>query len=126
MASRIFFFMNYKFSFAIVIYAMAALIDAVLGTNIQSQPESYILRAASAITVIAAYLQVTSKNKPLRPLIFILASLALSIILIAQGRIDFATTINLAIKVTGVILTIKPEIIEIEVITEEEESIHEE
>ena len=118
--------MNYKFSFAIVIYAIAALIDAVLGINIQSQPESYILRAASAITVIAAYLQVTSKNKPLRPLIFILASLALSVILIAQGRIDFATTINLAIKVTGVILTIKPEIIEIEVITEEEESIHEE
>ena len=116
--------MRYTFSFVVFLYAASMLIDAFLGINIISQIESYIFRAASAILLIAIYVHLTGQNKPYRPLPFIIASLALSIAAITRGQTGSAVIISMAIKVAAVILTLKPEIIEVEIITEEEEEIN--
>ena len=115
--------MHYKISFAVFLYAAAALIDAILGFSIASQIESYIFRAASAIAIIAIYMQLTGKNKPYRPLPFIIASLIISIAAITLGQTGPVVLINTALKVAAIVLTLKPEVIEVEIITEEEEAI---
>jgi len=114
--------MYYKVSFAVFLYAVSALIDAILGINITSPIESYIFRAASAVAIIAIYLQLTGKNQPYRPLPFIIASLLLSVVVIMLGQKDVIVPISTVLKAAAIILTLKPEMIEVEIITEEEES----
>jgi len=112
--------MRYAFSFAVFIYAVAAIIDVVLGINASNQFESYLFRFAAAAAIIATFLYLLRKDKPLRPLLFISASLALSIFTLTQGRTDPVVPINTALKIVATILTLKPEIIEVEIITEDE------
>ena len=116
--------MRYKVSFAVFIYAVTAVIDAALGIGTLNPTESYLFRFAAAASIMATFLYLISKDKPLRPLLFILASLALSIITLAEGRRDPAAVINVPLKISAAILTLKPEIIEVEIITEEEEGVN--
>jgi len=113
--------MRYKVPFAVFIYAVTAIIDAALGISTLNQIESYLFRFAGTAAVMATSLYLFSKDKPLRPLLFILTSLILSIIALALGRTDPAVPINVALKVTAIILTLKPEMIEVEIISEDEE-----
>ena len=114
--------MRYKVSFAVFIYAVTAIIDATLGISTLNQIESYLFRFAAAAAIMATFLYLIGKDKPFRPLLFISASLILSIIAFIQGRIDAAIIINTALKIIAIILTLKPEIIEVEIITEDEEN----
>jgi len=114
--------MRYKVSFAVFIYAVTAIIDATLGLSIINPVGSYLFRFAAAAAIMATFLYLIGKDKPLKPLLFILTSLALSIIALAFGRTDPAVPINIALKITAIILTLKPEIIEVEIITEDEEN----
>jgi len=113
--------MRYKVSFAVFLYAVASIIDVVLGINTLNQFESYLFRFAAAAAVMATFLYLIGKDKPLRPLFFILASLILSVITLTQGRRDSPVPMNIALKIMAAILTLKPEIIEVEIITEDEE-----
>jgi len=113
--------MQSKYSFAVFIYAITAIIDATLGINTYNSLESYIFKFAAASTIIAISIYLTSKNQRFMPLLFISASLVLSIVVLTQGRTDLPIPINLALKIVAVILTLKPELIEIEIITEDEE-----
>jgi len=114
--------MRYKVSFAVFIYAVTAIIDAMLGIGTLNQIESYLFRFAAAAAIIATFLYLIGKDKPFRSLLFISASLILSIIEFIQGRRDAAIIMNTALKIIAIILTLKPEIIEVEIITEEEEN----
>jgi len=113
-------FMHCKVSFAVFLYATTAVIDAILGISALNQFESYLFKFAAAAAIIAIYISLTGKGKPIRALPFILASLFLSIIVITLGRTDLAIPINMTLKVTAIVFTLKPEIIEVEIITEEE------
>jgi len=113
--------MRYTFSFAVFLYAAAAIIDAIVGISTLNQLESYLFKFAAAAAILATYIYLTSKSKPLRSLPFILASLMLSIIPVMYGRRDMIIPVNAALKVAAIALTLKPEIIEVEIITEDEE-----
>ena len=114
--------MHYKFSFAIILYAVTAAIDAALGIGTTALIESYTLRVAAAASVLAIYLYLTGKDKTARPALCIAASAALSAISLTQGRADPAVITSIILKIAAVILTIKPEIVEVEIITEETQS----
>ena len=112
--------MHYKVSFAVFLYAIAAIIDVAVGISILNQFESYLFKIAAAMAVMAVYVNLVSKGKPIRALPFILASLILSIIAITLGRTEPTVPINAALKIIAIVLTLKPEIIEVEIVTEEE------
>ena len=114
--------MHYKFSFAIILYAVTAIIDAALGIGTTTLIESYTLRVAAAASMLAIYLYLTDKDKTTRPALCIAASAALSAISLTQGRADPAVITSIILKIAAVILTIKPEIVEVEIITEEPQS----
>ena len=112
--------MRYTIPFAIILYATSAIIDVYLGITTLNPYPSYSFRAASATAIIATAVSLLSKDKPLRSLPIILASLILSVIALILGRMSSAAIIDVATKAAAVILTIKPEIIKIELITENE------
>jgi len=105
----------------VFLYAIAAIIDAILGLSILNQFESTLFRISSAAAVIAIYLYLTGRDKKMRPLPLISISLVLSIIAFAYGQRDWKVPVNVALKIAAVILTLKPEIIEVEIISENEE-----
>jgi len=111
---------RYTFSFAVFLYAATTIIDVILGIYTPDQFESYLFKFAAAATIIATYLYLINKKKPLRSLPFVLASLVLSIIAIMHGGTDWTIPVNIAIKIAATILTLKPEIIEVEIITEDQ------
>jgi len=112
--------MRHTIPFAIILYATSAIIDAYLGITTLNPYPSYSFRAASATAIIATAVSLLNKDKPLRSLPFILASLILSIIALILGRMSSAAVTNVAIKAAAVILTTRPEIIKIELTTENE------
>jgi len=113
--------MHYKISFVILIYAAVATIDAMLGiVNTPNILESYLYRLAAATAIAAILLYLNNKEKTLRPLIFISASLVFSIIILTQGQPDVAKIINTALKIAAAVLTLKPQLIEIEIIAEDQ------
>ena len=113
--------MHYKISFVILIYAAVATIDAILGiVNALNILESYLYRLAAATAIAAIFLYLNNKEKTLRPLIFISASLVFSIIILTQGQPDVAKIINTALKIAAAVLTLKPKLIEIEIIAEDQ------
>jgi len=112
--------MRYTVSFAIFLYAVAAIIDVALGISTLNQVEAYLFRFASVATVIAAYLLI-SKRKRLGPLLFILISLALSLVTLTLDRTDPPILISVALKIVAAVLTLKPEVIEVEIIIEDED-----
>ena len=113
--------MRYTISFAVFLYVIAAVIDAVLGIGISRLDVSYIFRFSSASNILATYLYFVSRNKRFRMLIPVAVSLILSVIAVILGYIDAAVTSGLILKVTAIVLTVKPDIIEIEVVTEEKD-----
>jgi len=113
--------MHYKISFVILIYAAVATIDAILGiVNALNVLESYLYRLAAATAIAAILFYLNNKEKTLRPLIFISASLVFSIIILTQGQPDVAKIINTALKIAAAVLTLKPKLIEIEIIAEDQ------
>jgi len=113
--------MHYTVSFAVILYALSAVIDAVQGITELKVYESYAFRIASAVAVIAIYVHVMSNGARLKTLPFVLASLIISTIVLAYGRLEPAALLNMAVKAAAIILTWKPDLIELEIITEDEE-----
>ena len=113
--------MRYTIALAVILYAISATIDAYQGITTLNPTISYAFRIASATTITATAIHIISKNKPQRALLFILASLALSIIALLLGHTTPTTLTNTAVKITATILTLKPEIMKIEIATENEE-----
>jgi len=113
--------MRYTIPFAPILYAISATIDAYQGITTLNPTISYTFRIASATAITATAIHIISKNKPLRSLPFILVSLALSIAPLLLGHIDSTTTLAITVKITATILTIRPETMKIEIVTEDEE-----
>jgi len=113
--------MRYTISFAVFLYAIVAVIDAVLGIGISRLDVSYIFRFSSALNILATYLYFVDKGKRFRLLIPVAVSLILSVIAVILGYIDAAATSSLILKVAAIVLTVKPDIIEVEVVTEEKD-----
>ena len=125
MASQHIGFMRYTISFLVILYAVSAIIDVTLGIETVNHYISYTLWVGSATAITAICIYILSKGRPIMPLPFILGSLAQSIVAFILGRVDSANIPNIAIKALATVLTIKPQIIEIEVETtteNEEES----
>lgn len=112
--------MRYTVSFAVFLYAASAIIDVVIGVYSINQFESYLFKIASVAMILATYIYLISKEKILRPIPFIGVSLLLSGVAIMHGRTEAAVTANIALKAAAVLFTLKPEIIMVEIISEEE------
>jgi hypothetical protein len=113
---------NYTFSFAFFLYVASAVVDAVQGFTTFNVQLSYFLRAASVAAVIALYFQLVSGDKPLRALPFILASTALSLASLMFWGLNSIILLNFVLKACASLLTLKPELIEVEIVTEPEET----
>ena len=111
--------MRYTISFAVFLYVIAAVVDAVLGIGISRLDVSYIFRFSAALNILAAYLYFVYRNKRFWLLIPVAVSLILSVIAVILGYIDAAIISCLILKVAAIVLTVKPDIIEVEVVTEE-------
>jgi len=113
--------MHYTISLVVLFYAISAVIDAMLGMTTVDSLRSYIFRAASVAAVLAIYVHVAYRRKIVGYLSFILISLVLSIVTLAFESLNSVTTLSLGIKIASVVLSLKPEMIELEIITEDEE-----
>jgi hypothetical protein len=113
--------MRYTVSLVVFVYIITAIVDFILGINTPDVLKSYLFRFASAASIMAICMHLASKSKPLRPLIFLLASLVLSAGALTLGQIDLAVSVNTALKIGAVFLTLKPEIMQVEIVTEDEE-----
>ena len=113
--------MRYIISFAVFLYVMVAVIDAVLGIGISRLDVSHIFGFSAALNILATYLYFAYRNKRFWLLIPVAVSLILSVIAVILGYIDAAVTTSLILKVAAIVLTVKPDIIEVEVVTEEKD-----
>ncbi len=113
--------MVYKVSFVLVLYAVSAVLDAYLGITTLNPYRSYFFRIAAVATVAAIFVMLIKKGGTLKILPLILSSLALSLAAIATGGYNDLIVANTVIKVAAVMLTVKPDLIEIEILTEDEE-----
>lgn len=113
--------MHYTVPFAVVLYVVSVIVDVVLGITTWHLYVSYMLRVAAVTGLIASYLKLVRRSGLLVTLAFILTSLALSSATMIFGNMDTLTLVNIGIKLAAIGLTVKPEIIEIEIITEDEE-----
>jgi len=113
--------MRYTVTFAVILYAISAMIDAFQGITTLNATISYTFRIASATAITATAIHILNRNRPLRALPFILTSLALSITALLLGHTTPTTLTNTAMKITATILTPKPEIMKIELMTEDME-----
>jgi len=113
--------MHYIISLVVFIYAISAVIDTILGVTTVDFLGSYLFRAGAITAVLAIYVHITYRRKIVGPLLLILASTALSIAALTLGRADSMATVSLGIKIASAILSVKPEMIELEIITEDEE-----
>ena len=112
-------------SVAVFFYVASAIIDLVLGISVTDVLESYLFRAASAAVIVGAYLHLKTKRRSLKPLSFMLLSLVLSLIAVTFKGLDPTLCLNLAFKIIAAILTMKPELIEVEIIAEDKGATHE-
>ncbi|MCD6538895.1 hypothetical protein J7L18_09885 [Candidatus Bathyarchaeota archaeon] len=113
--------MRYTISFAVFLYVIVAVIDAALGIGISRLDVSYIFRSSAALNILATYLYFVYRNKRFMLLIPVAVSLILSVTAVILGYIDAAVTSSLILKVAAIVLTVKPDIIEVEVVTEEKD-----
>jgi len=113
--------MRYTISFAVFLYVIAAVIDAVLGIGISRLDISYIFRFSAALNVLVTYLYFVDRSRRFRLLILVAVSLILSVIAVILGYIDAAVTSSMILKAAAIVLTVKPDIIEVEVVTEEKD-----
>jgi hypothetical protein len=118
--------MQIKYSLAVFIYAITTIIDAALGITTYDPVESYLYKIAAAATIIAMFLYLINKNKRFILLPLISASFVLSIVVLTQDQTDLLTITNVVLKLVAITLTLKPELIEIELITDEEDEDDEE
>jgi hypothetical protein len=113
--------MVYKFSFALILYAVSAVLDAYLGLTALNLYRSYFLRIAVVATVVAIFVMLIKKGGTLKIFPLILASLALSLAAVfLAGYYDMAV-VAICVKAAATVLTVKPDLVEIEIETEDGE-----
>ena len=113
--------MRHIFSFALFLYVVSAVLDAYLGITTLNPYRSLFLRIAAVATIIAIFVLLIEKRQTLKIFPLFLASLILSLAAIATGGYNDLIIANTVIKVAAVLLTVKPDLIEIEILTEYEE-----
>ena len=113
--------MVHKFSFALILYAVSAVLDAYLGLTALNLYRSYFLRIAVVATVVAIFVMLIKKGGTLKIFPLILASLALSLAAVfLAGYYDMAV-VAICVKAAATVLTVKPDLVEIEIETEDGE-----
>jgi len=113
--------MDYKISFALILYVVSIVLDIYLGITSLNLYRSYFLRIAAVATVIAIFILLVKKWRPLKIFPFLLTSLVFSLAAIAIGSYNDLIIADIVIKIAAIILTIKPELIEVEITSEDEE-----
>jgi fucose 4-O-acetylase-like acetyltransferase len=113
--------MVYKVSFALILYVVSAILDAYLGITALNPYRSLFLRIAAVATIIAIFVLLIKKCQTLKIFPLFLASLILSLATIATVGYNDLIIAGTGIKVAAVMLTVKPDLIEIEIVTEDEE-----
>jgi len=110
--------MRLTFSIAAPLYVVIAVIDLYLGLTTSFIYPSVFFRVGWVASLIALYVHLASGRHPLKPLPLVLASLA-STLMVVQSLTPLAT-FNLALKCAALLLTVKPDIILIEISEERE------
>jgi len=113
--------MVYKVSFALILYVVSVILDVYLGITTLNPYRSLFLRIAAVATIIAIFVLLIKKCQTLKIFPLFLASLILSLATIATGGYNDLIVANTVIKVAAVLLTVKPGLIEIEILIEDEE-----
>jgi hypothetical protein len=113
--------MAYKVSFALILYVVSIILDVYIGITTLNPYRSLFLRIAAVATIITIFVLLTKKGQTLKIFPLFLASLILSLAAIATGGYNDLIVANTVIKVAAVMLTVKPGLIEIEILTEDEE-----
>ena len=113
--------MAYKISFAVILYITSAALDIYLGITTINPYRAFFLRAAAVTTILALFIVFLKKCEALKILPLFIASLILSVAALTIEGYSNLVPANTIIKAAAVLLTVKPDLIEIEVITEEEE-----
>jgi hypothetical protein len=111
----------YKVSFALVLYAISAALDAYLGLTTLNPYRSYFLRIAVVATVVAIFVMLIKKGGTLKIFPLILASLALSLAAVFLGGYNDIAVMAICVKAAATVLTVKPDLVEIEIETEDGE-----
>jgi hypothetical protein len=113
--------MVYTVSLALILYVASAILDAFLGITTLNPNRSLFLRIAAVATVITIFVFLTKKGWTLKVLPLPFASLILSFATIVTGGFSDLVVVNIGIKIVAIILTVKPDLVEIEMLTEDEE-----
>jgi hypothetical protein len=113
--------MAYKFSIVLILYAVSAVLDAYLGIITINPYRSLLFRVAAVATVTAVFVMLVRKGGTLKIFPLILASLALSLAAVFLGGYNDVAITAVCVKAAATVLTVKPDLVEIEIETEEEE-----
>jgi len=113
--------MGQKVPFALVLYVASTVLDAYLGMTTLNPYRSFIFRIAAVVTVVAIFVVLIKNGGTLKVVPLILASLVLSLATVAYGGDIDVTVVDTCIKVAAAVLTVKPDLVEIEIETEAEE-----
>jgi fucose 4-O-acetylase-like acetyltransferase len=100
---------------------VSIILDVYIGITTLNPYRSLFLRIAAVATIITIFVLLTKKGQTLKIFPLFLASLILSLAAIATGGYNDLIVANTVIKVAAVMLTVKPGLIEIEILTEDEE-----
>lgn len=113
--------MAYKLSFALILYIVSAAIDIYLGITTLNPYRAYFLRIAAIATITALFIVFLRKAQTAKIFPLFVASLILSIAALTIEGYNNLVPVNAIIKAAAILLTVKPDLIEIEIITEDEE-----
>jgi hypothetical protein len=114
--------MRYTIPLAVILCAVSAMTDVALGLTTPNLNESFMLRMAAITIIIAIYINLMRWKQSWKSLPFVLISLLLSAASFFLGNADPVILADVMAKMATTALTIKPDLIEIEITTEEEES----
>jgi uncharacterized membrane protein YjjP (DUF1212 family) len=115
--------MHYTVSFVFILYAISATVDAALGITTLDLNKSLAFRIAAVAMVLSIYINYVDKKQSIKTISPFAASLILSAVAMALGNLNIITIINIGVKIAATILTIKPSIMEVEIVTKNEEKL---
>ena len=113
--------MAYTISFSLILYVVSAILDTYIGLTSLNPYRSYLSRIAAIVVITAIFILITKKYQVLKLFPLFLTSLILSIMIIATGAYSDLVIVNTCIKAVAVLLTVKPSLIEVEIVSEDEE-----
>lgn len=112
--------MTYTISFALILYVVSAILDTYIGLTSINPYRLYSSRIAAIVIIIAIFILITKKYQIMKLFPLFLTSLILSIIIIAIGAYSDLIIVNTCVKAVAVLLTVKPDLIEVEIVSEDE------